>query len=308
MIGLFARYKCNGDFPGYFFSFHHSNSYQRYGSSATNNGKVTTPHNSTKLSKVPQHTHAGGGQNPGCKGKSEVLEVHHLGYWKGDRSDRPGNLITLCEKCHTPKNHLKEGFLYGWQPDVKSFKPETFMSTVRWRIVNELGCEHAYGFQTKSRRIALGMDKSLHNDAFVIANGSRQPQIQPVNLEQIRRNNRSLEMFYDAQYMDLRTGKKASGQALGSGRRVRNKELNGENLRIYRGHKLSAGRKQIRRQRYSWQPGDLVRYDGRVHRVQAMQNKGAYVKLAEKRLPVRSDKVKPVCWRKGICGLWNSKE
>ncbi len=46
-------------------------------------------------------------QNPDCKNKAKekVLQAHHIGFWKGDRSDRPGNLITLCTKCHTPANH-----------------------------------------------------------------------------------------------------------------------------------------------------------------------------------------------------------
>jgi hypothetical protein len=95
---------------------------------------------------------------------------------------------------------------------------------------------------------------------------------------------------------------------LASGRRTRNKELSGENLRIYRGHKLSSGRRQIRRQRYPWQPGDLVQYEGKVRRVQGMQNKGAYVNLAEVERPVRTDKVEPVRWRKGICTSWNTEE
>ncbi len=32
-------------------------------------------------------------QNPNCKEKNKILQVHHLGYYKGDRSDRPKNLI-----------------------------------------------------------------------------------------------------------------------------------------------------------------------------------------------------------------------
>ena len=57
-------------------------------------------------------------QNPNCKNKSKqpILQVHHLGYWKEDRSDRSGNLITLCSKCHVSLNHKKKGFLYGWEP------------------------------------------------------------------------------------------------------------------------------------------------------------------------------------------------
>ena len=51
-------------------------------------------------------------QNPDCKNKAKhpILQIHHLGFWKEDRSDRPGNLITLCSKCHVSKNHKKKWF------------------------------------------------------------------------------------------------------------------------------------------------------------------------------------------------------
>ncbi len=101
-------------------------------------------------------------QNPDCKNKAKekVLQAHHIGFWEGDRSDRPGNLITLCTKCHTPANHQPGKFLHGWEPKVKSYKPETFMSIVRWKLVNTLGSEHTYGHVTKTKRIELGLEKS----------------------------------------------------------------------------------------------------------------------------------------------------
>ena len=78
-----------------------------------------------------------------------------------------------------PKNHKNKGFLYGWQPKLKSFKPETFMTTVRWRLTSELCAMHTYGYITKSGRIVLKLEKThytypapLDNDAFVIAGGS----------------------------------------------------------------------------------------------------------------------------------------
>ena len=39
------------------------------------------------------------------------LHEHHVGYWHGDRTDRLGNLATVCELCHTPENHQKDGAL-----------------------------------------------------------------------------------------------------------------------------------------------------------------------------------------------------
>lgn len=122
----------------------------------------------------------------------------------------------------------------------------------------------------------------------------------------MRRNNRSLQKFYDAQYIDTRTGQKASGQKLFSGRRTRDKTLNGENLRVYRGQKVSKGRVSIRRQRYLFQPGDLVRYEGHKYRVKGMQNYGAYIKLEGLPRPVKTILVSPVCWRKGIYQKWHT--
>jgi hypothetical protein len=226
-------------------------------------------------------------QNPKCKNraKEQILEVHHLGYWKKDKSDRPSNLITLCTKCHSPKNHLPKGLLYGWQPAVKSFKPETFMTTVRWRLTNELSATHTYGYITKSGRIALNLEKTHYNDAFVIAGGTAHKRATPIFMGQKRRNNRKLETFVDAKYIDKRTvglGKKpktASGQELSSGRRKRNKNLNGPNLRVYRGKKVRKGKRRIRRKRYPLQPLDVVKFQGEKYVVKGTHSYGRRVKL-----------------------------
>ncbi|MFQ5980922.1 MAG: RNA-guided endonuclease IscB [Candidatus Heimdallarchaeota archaeon] len=242
-------------------------------------------------------------QNPDCKNRAtqKILQVHHLGYWQGDLSNRPYNLLTLCIKCHTPKNHQESGLLYGWQPKVNGFKAETFMSSVRWRLVNAIGCDHTYGYLTKQQRKALGLPKTHYHDAFVIAGGTTQKRAAPLELTQIRRNNRALQKFYDAKYIDRRTGHKVSGQELGSGRRTRNATLNSENLRQYRGQKVSKGRVSIRRQRYRYQPKDSVCYKGQQYLVKGMQNYGQYVKLAGLPKPVKTVLVQPVRWRKGIC-------
>ena len=247
-------------------------------------------------------------QNPNCKGKSEVLQIHHIGYWKAqpDRSNKPGNLITICEKCHTPANHKKGKLLFGWEPKVKSFKPESFMSTVYQKLLYILNAEKRLGYQTKFNREKLELPKTHHNDAFVIAGGITQTRVQPLILEQIRRNKRSMEQFYDAKYIDTRTGEKESGSALFSGRRTRNKNLNGENNRVYRGKKLSPGQRRIKKQRYPYNPNDYVKFEGKRYRVIGMQNLGTGVKIANypgvanKVVPV--SKVKPIKRRSGICG------
>ncbi len=241
-------------------------------------------------------------QNPDCKNKAKdvILEVHHIGYWKGDRSDRPANLITL-SKCHDPKNHKEAGFLFDWKPKLKSFKDAAFMTTVRWRLVNELGCQYTYGYITKNLRIKRGIGKSHSNDAFVIAGGTNQIRHEPYKVEQIRRNNRSLTKFFDAKYIDIRTGKKVSGQDLNCGRRTRNKNHNSENLRKYRGQKISKGRCSIRKQRYFYQPNDLVKMNGKIYTVKGIVNYGNYVRLNGVKKDVKIGFVEPYQFRKGLC-------
>jgi len=246
-------------------------------------------------------------QNPDCKNKSKdkILQIHHLGYWKQDRSNRPGNLITLCDKCHISKSHQPKGFLHGWQPIVKSFKPETFMSIIYRKLIEETGAETTFGYITSFVRHELDLDKSHHNDAFVIAGGITQKRCKPWLLEQVRRHKRSMEQFYDAKYIDTRDGAKKSGSELHSGRRTRNKNLNGENLRVFRGQKISKGQRRIKRLQYQYSPADLVRFEGKIFEVIGMQNLGKGVKL--KNYPsvvnkvVAVSKATPFLRRGGIC-------
>jgi hypothetical protein len=226
-------------------------------------------------------------QNPDCKNKDKnpILVLHHIIYQSNGGPDAPWNLITLCDKCHTPANH--KGFLLGWKPKIKPMKAETFMSIVRWKLVNALACAHTFGYMTKSVRINEGIPKSHTNDAFVIASGNKHhARIKPFIVQQVRRNNRSLEKFYDAKYIDSRTGEKVLGKDLFSGRTKRNKNKNGENLRVYRRCKISKGRRSIRKSRYNYQPMDLVLFENKHYYVAGSQNEGAYVKLKDlKKVP-----------------------
>ncbi|MDD3581784.1 MAG: RNA-guided endonuclease IscB [Desulfobacca sp.] len=131
-----------------------------------------------------------------CKGKSKdpVLNVHHI-VSRQIGGDRPDNLITLCETCHK-KHHAGELKL-----KVKAsngFKAETFMSMVRWQLINQLrergeSVRHTYGHITKSRRIALGLPKSHISDAFVIAGGNGQTRAaEYLSVKQVRKCNRKL--------------------------------------------------------------------------------------------------------------------
>jgi len=165
------------------------------------------------------------------------------------------------------------------------------MTMVRWKLVNQLGCRYTYGYVTKSRRIALKLEKTHATDAFCIAGSTDQKRVAPLKLEQVRRNDRSLQKFYDAKYEDTRTGEVVSGQDLNCGRRTRNTNLNTENLHKHRGPKISAGRVSIRRSRYPYRPKDTVVYGGKEYLVKGVQNKGAYIKLAGLDKPVKTGDV-----------------
>ncbi|WP_341285794.1 RNA-guided endonuclease IscB [Priestia megaterium] len=246
-------------------------------------------------------------QNPNCKNKAKepILQVHHIVYRDNGGSDAPSNLITLCTKCHTSANHKKGKFLYEWQinkPKLNRFKDSTFMSMVRWRLAAIEGAKTTYGYITKNSRIQFNLEKTHYNDAYVIAGGSTQLRCEPIHYQQVRRNNRSLEKFFDAKYIDVRTGKKSTGKELDSGRRTRNKNENNENLRVYRGEKFSNGQRRIRTQRYFYQPNDLVKFEGQICRVVGTMNKGKSVKLDIGKSP-NPAKLTPYKFAKGMVAI-----
>ena len=174
------------------------------------------------------------------KSKDPILETHHL-ISRQVGGVAPDNLLTLCQTCH---EKVSKGKL---KLDIKlptGFKPETFMSTVRWKLVNilrEMGniVTHTYGYITKSNRISLGLEKSHGTDAFVIAGGINQIRTRPYICIQTRRNNRALQTN--------RIGFKPS----------------------------------IRRKRYNFQPRDLVQFNSILYMVKGVFNYGNWIRLVD---------------------------
>ena len=199
-----------------------------------------------------------------------ILHVHHIIYRSRSGTNRMSNLATVCDRCHTPANHKPGGRLYNWKPKIASFKGATFMTAVRWKMYNEVKSKFpdvkihiTYGAETKERRRVFDITKSHINDAFVMGQFHPKHRSKPICYKKKRRNNRCLEKFYDAKYIDSRDGKKKSGQELFNGRINRNHKKDSENLHQYRRQKVSAGRRTIRKQHYSIQPHDIVVFNGR---------------------------------------------
>ena len=228
-----------------------------------------------------------------CCGKGikdgRILRVHHIGYWKtsADHTDRMGNLITVCTKCHTAANHKKGGKLFGWKPKIKPLTSAAFMNTVRRKIVqavkdldSNLTVHTTYGAYTKLSRRKYSIAKTHANDAYCM--GMFQPGHRAAEqlLKKKRRNNRVLSKFYDAKYIDSRDGTKHSGSELSCGRTNRSEPRNGEqNLRIFHGKKVSKGRISVRRQRYPIQPGTQVMYKKHTYVAVGTHNNGRAVVL-----------------------------
>lgn len=192
-----------------------------------------------------------------------------------------GNLITICEKRHTPANHKPGGKLYGWKPKVKSFKGATYMTAVRWILYGmvknsmpDVKIHLTYGAFTKVRRRTLDIKKSHANDAFVMEAFHPRHRSRTQVYQKKRRNNRVLEKFCDAKYIDARTGQKQSGQQLFNGRISRNRKKDSENLHKYRGKKISAGKRAIRTRHYRFRPHDTVWYRGRRYETVGCHNNG----------------------------------
>ena len=103
-----------------------------------------------------------------------ILHVHHVVYRSQDETNRMPNLITVCDKCHTPANHKPGGKLYNWRPKTASFKGATYMTTIRWKLYNELKAlfpdadiHITYGAETKERRRAFDVGKKRKTCAFL---------------------------------------------------------------------------------------------------------------------------------------------
>ena len=229
-----------------------------------------------------------------------ILHAHHLIYRSLGGTNRMKNLVTVCERCHTPANHQKDGLLWGLMKKyrAKDFKGATFMTAVRWQMYDELKARFpdteihiTYGSRTKEARRQLGVKKSHINDAYCMGDFHPKHRSPHWLHAKKRRNNRVLSVFYDARYIDSRDGKKKSGQDLFSGRTKRNRELNTESLHRYRKQKVSKGRVSVRRQHYPIQPGDTVIYEGRKYVTKGVQNLGTYLKINGKVVPVRKIRI-----------------
>ena len=228
-----------------------------------------------------------------------ILHVHHIKYRSHGGTNSMVNLATVCDKCHTPKNHKPGGKLYNWKPKLPDFKGATFMTTIRWQLYNEvkslfpdINVHITYGAATKEQRRELNIDKSHVNDAFAMGKFHPKHRTNAALYKKKRRNNRCLEKFYDAKYIDSRDGSKRTGQELFNGRINRNHKKDSENLHRYRLQKITAGKRTVRKRHYNIQPHDIVMYENRKRETSGCQSNGTRVILLSDKKSVAVKKVK----------------
>ncbi len=218
-----------------------------------------------------------------------ILHAHHMYYWRGQHGNSMDELIAVCERCHTQANHEESGKLWGLDRNVGSYAAPAFMNTVRWYIWNRLQEETeklglnvrfhmTYGAATKAARSELQVEKTHVNDAWCMGMFHPEQRAEEQHFRKRRRSSRVLEKFYDRAMVDRRTGRKASGAELSSGRTKRSvPRRNPQNARSCRGSCIRKGRRSIRRKRHPFQAGDVISCRGEEHVCRGTQCCGRYV-------------------------------
>lgn len=132
-----------------------------------------------------------------CKKQNIKLHVHHIVFKSKGGTDRPDNLITLCEQCHndlhTGKIQLKLKKLSN------SFKAASHLNILKDRLFELLELKFGksnviktYGYETSYIRLQYNLSKEHYVDAQIIA-GSYQLQNDFIYYsKKVRRHNRKL--------------------------------------------------------------------------------------------------------------------
>ena len=214
------------------------------------------------------------------------LRVHHLVQRKDGGSNQPDNLVLLSDVNHNQANH-NNGVLAKLRQNRQKaidYRGAYFMSVLATRLSNYFEYyTTTQGYLTANLRQKYRIGKSHLNDAFIIAGGT-DVTLRTSNVysrQKLRNNNRSLQKFYDAKYIDRRDGKQKTGKELSSGRTRRSRELNYDNLRQFRKEKVKKGRVSIRRNHYQLRPHDVVlnTRTNRIERVKSVNSRGKNVIL-----------------------------
>ena len=125
--------------------------------------------------------------------KGQSSHIHHIIPKRKGGNDRPNNLAILHEKCHDKlhEKHLENKL----KSNSKDYKDSTFMNIINKRFYIAIpNLKVTYGNITFVNRNNLGLEKSHSNDAFIISGGNNQKRCKPLEIKQVHRNNRVLQL------------------------------------------------------------------------------------------------------------------
>lgn len=200
------------------------------------------------------------------------LRVHHLVQRKDGGTNQPDNLLLLSDVHHNQANHVNGVLaqLRNNRQKTIDYRGAYFMSVLASRLDDYFtNYVTTQGYITANLRRLYHIKKSHRNDAFVIAGGTDQDlRTSKAYLRtKVPNNNRILQKFYDAKYIDRRDGKRKSGKELSSGRTRRSREISYDNQRIFRQRKVTKGRVSIRRNHYQIRPCDVI-FNEKTHQIE----------------------------------------
>ena len=214
------------------------------------------------------------------------LRVHHLVPRKDGGTNQPDNLVLLSDINHSQANH-NNGILAKLRENRQKaldYRGAYYMSILATRLSDYFdNYTTTQGYLTDNLRQKYGIEKSHLNDAFIIAGGT-DTTLRTNNVysrQKLRNNNRILQKFYDAKYIDSRDGKEKPGKELSSGRTRRSRELNYTKLRQFRKTKIKKGWFSIRKNHYQLRPHDVVlnTKTNKIETVTGVQNSGTVIKF-----------------------------
>ena len=133
-------------------------------------------------------------------GTTVKLIAHHVLFRAEGATDNPKYLATVCDSCHSAKNHKPGGILYQWYEEGKTFsrglRDATFMNILRRRMFAKYpDAVFTYGNITSADRQRLLLPKGHVNDAVAIASMTSDKvniTVAPLVYRQVRKKKRSL--------------------------------------------------------------------------------------------------------------------